>query len=245
MTSAPSHGLPKFYNEVVPLDGERHGDWRLRSSANSPWVVGHNTIPLLASEFVSAQRNYPIVFSSAGLPAPLALMGLSKRNDFFDDKGQAIGKFYIPAYVRRYPFILAKLGSEAENLTLCFDPGCGLLGKFEDGALLFEGDSPSEKTNQIVKFCQDFDTSAAFTQKFVKELQKFDLLVEGNATVKNGHGSAKPTRYAGFLIVDEKRLRDVDGSQLKEWCRNGVMSMIMAHLHSLNLVSALAERRSN
>jgi FAD/FMN-containing dehydrogenase len=39
---------------------------------------------------------------------PLALMGLNEGvNVFFDDEGTMLGESYVPAYVRRYPFLLA------------------------------------------------------------------------------------------------------------------------------------------
>ena len=34
---------------------------------------------------------------------------------------------YLPAYIRRYPFLLARLNPQSDELSLCFDSdvGCG------------------------------------------------------------------------------------------------------------------------
>src|SRR3546814_5217323 len=67
-------------------------------------------------EFVQAQRFLPIVFSAGANPVPLGLMGLNEGiNTFTDDEGKLRGPTYVPAYVRRYPFMLAKLRPDSER----------------------------------------------------------------------------------------------------------------------------------
>ena len=67
------------------------------------------------------------------------------RAVFLDEKGHAIdNNIYIPAYIRRYPFLLAKLRPESDELSLCFDSSSGAIGDFEDGEPLFDGDQPAE-----------------------------------------------------------------------------------------------------
>src|SRR3990167_5612436 len=74
-------------------------------------------------------RHHPIIFASGDNPVPLALMGLNEGvNVFVDDEGKVTQPIYIPAYVRRYPFLLAKLNPNSEELSLCFDPSANLLG---------------------------------------------------------------------------------------------------------------------
>ena len=86
-----------------------------------------------------AQRHMPIVFSTGDSVVPLALAGLNEGvNVFVDDEGKAHQPFYVPAYVRRYPYFLARLDQNAQELSLCFDTDSELVGDDPDGTGLFE-----------------------------------------------------------------------------------------------------------
>jgi len=76
-------------------------------------------LPLTIDEFPNAARNYPIVFSVGDNSVPLILMGLNEGvNTFMGEDGKFTEPAYVPAYVRRYPFLLAKLQPDAEELSL-------------------------------------------------------------------------------------------------------------------------------
>src|SRR3546814_12084348 len=79
-------------------------------------------------------------------------------------------------YIRRYPFLLARLRPDSDELSLCFDPTSGAIGKFDEGDLLFEDSKPSEATNGILDFCKSFEEAGQRTGLFVEELKKADLL---------------------------------------------------------------------
>jgi hypothetical protein len=136
MASAPQNvpQLPLFYNDLMPLNSRDHGTWRSRTTDKANWLVGQHAVPLTVEEFPQAQRHFPIVFSSGDSPVPLALMGLNEGvNVFIDEEGTVTSPIYVPAYVRRYPFMLAKLNPDAAELSLCFDPTTDLIGEFDDG----------------------------------------------------------------------------------------------------------------
>src|SRR5689334_13569574 len=131
MASAPQSPLPLFYQDLMPLNSRDHANYRARQVDKAKWVVGQNAIPLTTDEFVLAQRHFPIVFSSGDAPVPLALLGLNEGiNVFFDDEGAAREDFYVPAYIRRYPFLLARLDQNSQTMSLCFDPSSGIIGEF-------------------------------------------------------------------------------------------------------------------
>ena len=71
---------------------------------------------------------------------------------------------YIPAYMRRYPFLLARLRPDSDELSLCFDPTSGAVGEFDEGEPLFDGDQPSEATKAILQFCEQFETAGQRTR---------------------------------------------------------------------------------
>jgi hypothetical protein len=156
MASAPqASGLPLFYNELVPISLEDHGNLRARRTDKASWLAKQHAVPLTVEEFPMAQRSFPIVFSIGDNPVPLALMGMSEGvNVFVSDEGDVEANIYIPAYARRYPFMLAKLTPEAEELSLCFDPTSDLVGNFDEGNLLFEDGQPTEHIKNTLNFCE-------------------------------------------------------------------------------------------
>eukprot|EP00456_Euglypha_rotunda_P027017 TRINITY_DN21659_c0_g2_i2.p2 TRINITY_DN21659_c0_g2~~TRINITY_DN21659_c0_g2_i2.p2 ORF type:complete len:187 (-),score=63.48 TRINITY_DN21659_c0_g2_i2:10-489(-) len=138
MATAPAANLPLFYKDLVPLSSVDHANFHARSLDKAEFLINQHAVPLTADEFVSASRFYPIVFSAGDNPVPLALMGLNEGvNTFVDDEGKLINPVYVPAYVRRYPFLLAKLRPDTDELSLCFDPTSGAVGEFEEGDALF------------------------------------------------------------------------------------------------------------
>ena len=65
--------------------------------------------------------------------------------------------------MRRYPFLLARVRPDSDDLSLCFDPNAGAVGEFKDGEPLFDDDQPSEATKAILQFCEQFETAGQRT----------------------------------------------------------------------------------
>ena len=235
-TAAPNTQLPLFYKELVPLSSNVHGDYKVRQADNAMFASNAHAIPITVDEFVACQRFYPIVFSAGESPVPLVLMGLNEGvNVFLGEDGKLIGDAYVPAYIRRYPFMLARIRPDAEELSLCFDPTSGLVGPFEDGTPLFDNGNPSEVTNRVLKFCEEFELAAQRTNSFMKDLNDAGLLMDGEVSLQPP-GSDKPFLYRGFKMVSDEKLRDLRGDELRKMNQNGMLPLITAHLFSLGLV---------
>ncbi len=234
MASAP---LPLFYNGLEPLSSEVHANFRVRQQDSAPFVVGQHAIPLTIDEFPLVQRHMPVVFSVGDDAIPLALMGLNEGvNVFVDDAGKVIGDgFYVPAYIRRYPYMLAKLHPEAQELSLCFDPTSDAIGAFEDGQPLFEGKEPSQLTKDILAFNETFEQAGQRTQAFMKELKELELLMDGEVSIQP-EGAEQPFLYRGFQMVNEQKLQEMRGDQLRKMNQSGMLPLIYAHLFSLSLM---------
>jgi len=243
MASAPQASLPVFYQDLMPLNSRDHAGWKSRTTDKAPWLAGFHAVPLTAEEFPAAARNFPIVFSSGENPVPLALMGLNEGvNVFVDADGSVSENIYIPAYVRRYPFLLARLTPESEELSLCFDPTSDLLGDFEDGRPLFEGDQASELTKGLLEFCEQFEQAGMKTQAFIEELEKHKLLMDGEVAIQQD-GVDAPFVYRGFQMIDQAKLREVRGDVLRTWNQSGLLPLIYAHLFSLELIREIFGRQ--
>jgi hypothetical protein len=241
-SAAPAQQLPLLYNDLMPLSSITHANLKVRPSETAPFLSQVHAVPVTIDEFVAAQRFYPIVFSTGDAPVPLALMGLNEGvNVFVDEQGKLIGEPYIPAYVRRYPFMLARTQPGVDDLSLCFDPKSDIVGEYEDGSLLFENGQPSEATQTVLKFCEEFELSAQRTGAFIEELKSAELLIDGEASVQPTGG--EPFVYRGFQMVAEEKLRELRGDTLRKMNQNGMLPLIMAHLFSLSLVPDLFGRQ--
>ncbi len=245
MASAPQ-GLPLFYNGLEPLSSQAHADFKVRPVSAAPFLAKQHAIPVTVDEFALVQRFMPIVFSTGDDPIPLALMGLNEGvNVFVDEAGQiSAPNFYVPAYVRRYPYMLAKLTPTAEELSLCFDPTSETIGKFEDGEPLFTDGQPSELTKNILAFNEMFEQAGARTAAFMRDLAEAGLLMDGEVSIQPD-GADQPFVYRGFQMVNEEKLMDLRGDQLRKMSKSGMLPLLYAHLFSLSQMRELFQMQVN
>ncbi|WP_315759915.1 SapC family protein [Sphingomonas sp. Y38-1Y] len=239
MASAPQAQLPLFYNQLEPLSSAQHADFRVRPSSTAPFLANHHAVPLTVEEFPLVQRRMPIVFSVGDDPVPLALMGLNEGvNTFLDAEGKLLDdETYIPAYVRRYPYMLARLRPDSEELSLCFDPTSDTIGAFEEGEKLFENGEPTELTRGILSFAEQFEQAGQRTSAFMAELKEQGLLMDGEISIQPE--GAQPFVYRGFQMVDEAKLNEMRGDQLRKMQQSGMLPLVYAHLFSLSLMRDL------
>ena len=234
-TAAPNTNLPIFYRALEPIHVAAHGKMSVRSVAEMSEIAKTHAIPVTTDEFALAQRYYPIVFSVGDKPVPIALMGLNEGvNVFLKDDGHPHDpSIYIPAYMRRYPFLLARLRPDSDEMSLCFDPTAGSVGEFKDGQPLFDGEKPSQATQSILEFCEQFEAAGQRTGAFVEELSQMGLLMDGEVSIQPTD-SAQPFIYRGFKMVDEEKFRELRGDELRKMNQNGMLALIYAHLFSLS-----------
>lgn len=247
MASAPQQPqLPLFYKDLMPLNSRDHKGWKSKGFDDASYIGSTHAIPVTVDEFVDVQRHFPIVFTAGDEPLPIALMGLNEGvNTFIDDNGKLIEDVYLPAYTRRYPFMLARLRPDSDELSLCFDPAAGVVGQFDDGNELFDDNGePSEFTKNVLDFCQKFEESGHRTKNFVSELKKHDLLMDGEIAITLNENPEQPFTYRGFQMVDEKKLRELPNETVIELHNNGVLILIHAHLFSLNLMRVIFARQN-
>ncbi|MBX7531751.1 SapC family protein [Qipengyuania sp. 1XM1-15A] len=246
MASAPKQPqLPLFFNDLMPLNSKDHKNFRTRSVDSAPWLSKAHAIPLTVDEFVQSQRHFPIVFSSGDNPLPLALMGLNEGvNTFVDDAGKVTEAVYIPAYIRRYPFMLAKLQQDATDLSLMFDPTTDAVGEFDEGERLFDDEgNTTDATKRVLEFCQHFEQAAQRTQAFLTELKDNGLLMDGEVAIQR-EGEEQPFLYRGFKMVDQEKLRELSDEKVAEWHKNGILMLVHAHIYSLELMRTIFARQA-
>ncbi len=246
MASAPQDPqLPMLYNDLMPLNTRDHKNFRNRQREAAPWLAKQHMVPVLADEFVPVARHFPIIFATGENPLPIALMGLNEGvNTFIDEEGKVIDPIYMPMYVRRYPFLLARLSDQNDELSLCFDPTSDAIGEFDEGERLFNDDgSTTEHTQAILDFCNNFEQGGQRTKAMTDELIKYDLLIDGEVGIERSSDPGKPYVYRGFRMIDHNKLREVDDATIARWNKDGMLPLIYAHLASLDLMRIVFARQ--
>jgi len=119
--------MPMFYKSPRPLDRTKDSRLKLSRPSHFKFTAHTNAIPLLIDEFPMASAYYPVVFAAGPVPIPAAVVGLHNDNNLFlDEAGQWANGAYLPAYIRRYPFILMD-DPEQKQFVLCIDESSDML----------------------------------------------------------------------------------------------------------------------
>ena len=224
-----SPALPLFYSNPHSLSVERHGDKAISTNADYAFARETNSVPLTAMEFSRAIRDYPIVFSAADPVVPVAILGLrGSKNQFVEDDGAWRAGTYIPAYVRRYPFILMESPDKLQY-TLCVDEVPSHL--VDEGQKLFENDEPAEICKKALEFCSSYQGQHAFTLEFTALLEKYSLLVDNKASITLASG--EQLSLSGFRVIDEEKFTALPDDVFLEWRQRGWIPLVYCHLLSM------------
>ena len=219
-----------MFETAVTLDSKIHAGHGYRPVADYGFARNVLSAPLAWTEVVQASREFPIVFPETGRMVPVALMGYTAHDNLWvDEKGTWTGR-YIPAHLRRYPFVLGEQ-SEAGRFVVMVEPGA----LSEDGtgeALFADGQVPS---GGIVERARDFlitfQRELNETETFFAPLREAGILVSQVFTVRNGDAQIGQVRD---LQTVDTGLAALDDATLAGWVRSGLMGLVMAHLHSLD-----------
>jgi len=235
---------PLFYKKVVPLNKEEHKKLSIAPVEDYKHTKDTNSLYIAAVEFLKASKEYPIVFvkSSDQDIYPVVMLGLkNNENLFVGGKGEWLAN-YIPAYVRRYPFILATTTTNSgTNFTVCIDESYPGLNSKNKGEKLFTADGKeSALLKQSVKFLQEYQNHFQLTRIFCNNINKLELLepMQANAELKGG----KKFAMRGFLVVNRKKLKELAPAKLAELVQADHMELIYAHLNSLDNLEGLLKK---
>lgn len=247
--AAQMTGNVLFYKNPEPLTPEHHGALGVKRIDHPYAFVGQSHIvPVTVTEFAPCALSYPIVFIGNETKTPLAVMGLRQgENLFINEVGDFRPDAYVPAFVRRYPFVYAN-EPNSDRMILCVDRGADFVSEQPD-VPFFENGQPSAYTQQAMQFCNDFETERQRTVSFMKLLEENDLLTQrdANFTPRNPDGSAgQPQKIADYWAVTEEKVAKLSQKKLAELRDNGALGQIYAHMNSLlgwdRLIAVAMER---
>jgi hypothetical protein len=235
MPAGQLSGNVLFYSNPEPLSIEMHGGLGVNRTAKPYSFVAHtHVVPLTVAEFAAAALSYPVIFVGE-TKTPLAVMGLAEgQNLFVSADGDFRTEAYIPAFVRRYPFVFANDDAN-ERLILCIDRKANFISDKPE-VPFFEDGQPSPYTQNAMQFCNEFEGERRRTESFVQLLRDFDLfdVREAVFTPTNPDGSpGAPQKLADYYCVSEERLRALPTDKFIQLRDNGALGQIYAHIVSL------------
>jgi hypothetical protein len=234
--AAEFSGNVLFYSRPEPLSRELHSKIGLkRMDRPFGFAAQTNVVPLTVGEFPMAGLSFPIIFAGERYQ-PLAVMGVRQGTNLYvgADGAFEVGA-YIPAYIRRYPFVLANDQSR-EQLVVCIDRAASMLSEDYDLPFFNESGEPTDYTNGCIQFCNDFETEGRRTESFVSLLRELDLfeIARSTFTPNNPDGTqGEPQPIAEYFAVSEAKLKALPQEKLLELVGNGAVAQIYAHMMSL------------
>jgi len=230
-----------FYDDPQILNSELHADLRIAVPQNAGFAANAQAVPVLLSEFADLALEYPIVFVKAedGSWLALALTGLEPERNLFVDAAGNWAANYVPASVRRYPFVLAN--GEAGSFTVAVDMA---LASDEDTALpLFDdAGNPAPVLQNAIGFLQSFQGQSQQTSALISRFEDLEMLTEAQFQLRNADGGMRNVN--GFFIVEEARLNTLRDDTILDMFRKGQMSVVQTHLLSLKNIAALQRREA-
>ena len=234
---------PLFYRDVVLLSRDRHKDWFVDMAQGYEFTRATNSIYIAGTEFPMASREYPIVFAKDNHNnlVPVAMLGLRQdQNLMLAANGTWLGS-YIPAYIRRYPFILGNVAAEPNNYAVCIDESyCGFNTVGEGERLITENGGHGEILSNSVKFLEEFHQHSEITAAFCKAIAEAGLVepMQANFSMKSGSSFS----LAGLHCVPRNKIKALSAEQLKDFADRDYLDLLYLHIYSLSNLDKLITR---
>jgi hypothetical protein len=228
-----------IYKSAVPITRVRHGDSCVESSGNYAFSGEVNSVPLMAVEFPQAASEYPIVFAGADSEImPAVILGLRGNENLYLSDDNSWKARYIPAFVRRYPFVFTRSG---DRFVLCVDEESESFNREGRGERLFgEDGKPSAYVDKVLKFLEEYQAQFTRTQRFCARLNKLDLLEPMQAQVTLPAG--RSMSLSGFKAVNRDKLKALGGDTLAEMAKTDELELLYLHLQSMRNFAEVRDR---
>lgn len=234
---------PPGYGVIAAVDKQRHAGLGVKPGLDYRWCSKLNAAFINAAEFGKAALDYPIAFardSQSDEFVPMAILGLrQKENLFVEDSGQWREQCYVPAYFRRYPFCIAEVpmpdGAAAQQM-VCVEEdqlvamAMPLFGKNGEQTAAWE---------PIMRLLEAIENARQQTRVLTRRLEALGLLTPFDAVAMPKNG--KPLRLQGLFRVDEEKLQQIPGKDLRTLMKKGELRAIYAHLVSLENFARLLD----
>ncbi|MFC0180281.1 SapC family protein [Thorsellia kenyensis] len=232
------NNYPLFYKNPAVLNTRDHAKIAITQEIDFSFAKETIIIPVVVSEFMPLIRHYPIVFTQSENPSAVAIMGIKQNENLFVNDGQWKADTYIPAYVRRYPFIFFDANQE-DNKTqqfLAIDLEAKIVDLdnstlAEDRFLFNKEGEQTDLLKAALTFCENFHREGMITQEFIKALKQHDLLQSNSLNMKSPSGEEQ--KIDGFMLIDQAKYQALSDDTLLEFQKKGWAALITLQMASL------------
>lgn len=230
-----------IYETATPVNRGRHASLAVKIGNDFAFSASVNSVPLMVAEFSQVASEMTIVFAGQGEDViPAVLLGIRENeNLFIDESGKWLGK-YVPAFLRRYPFVFSST-DDGKNFTLCIDESFEGANNDGRGERLFDAEGEqTQYLKSVLGFLQAYQVQFQRTKALTGRLRAFNLLepMQAQFTLPDGRN----LMLSGFEVVSRERLRAISPEQLTALFGFDDFELIYLHLQSLRNLQATAER---
>lgn len=230
-----------IYETAVPISSGRHSDCFVEAGTDYSFARKVNSVPLMAVEFPHAAAEYAVVFAGAKeAMMPAVILGVRENENLYLSEGGDWAARYVPAFVRRYPFVFST-ADDAKTFMLCVDEAFPGFNREARGQRLFGDDGkPTPYVNNVLKFLQEYQAQFRRTQAFCKKVSDLELLEPMQAQISTDSGER--LSLSGFWAVNRSKLKALPGETLAELAKTDELELLYLHMQSMRNFDGLKGR---
>lgn len=242
-----------MFKTPEPVNPGKHARLKISAAPNYRYAATELVTPFVSGEMWQVAREYVTVFPLHADALPLAVLGAEVGvNAYVGDGSPGTPAWwgrYVPAHLRRYPFVLAPRAADAgdanndQRFTLCLDAAALQLNEVEGRPLFTADGQPAELLKEVQQALLGLQQDFAITQALVQQIDQAGLLVAHNLQVNRA--GREPVALSGFRVVDQTKLRACAPDVLAELARTRALDLVYAHIGSLsNLQDGLLAKKA-
>ncbi len=224
-----------IYQNPIFLNAVTHKSTRIAPVARYDFATNLNSVVIVGQEFLESAKHYPVVFTKTQNQEiiPVSILGLrNNENLFVDADGKWEKDRYVPAFFRRYPFILVANARQDGSYSVCVDADYPGFDADEGMPLFDENGETTEQFKKVIEFLRGYNAQYETTRDMIRMLTEFDLFKDFSANITLPAG--EKIGFARLMMVDEMAMFNLEDEKILDLFRKGYLAWIYAHLYSLS-----------
>lgn len=222
-----------MFERKTALQFAEHRNLKIHETNNYEFARSEILAPFVFDEMADIAREYPIVFPDNGSDLPSALLGLEAgQNAYVGSDGIWQGT-YIPAHIRRYPFLFGTLPGEnpdPNRFIILFDPDAPHFRDPNGYRVFTDKGELSDHMKRRIELLEQIQKNIDRTRVMVRELTASGILVERAISIRRE--GQQERRITGIRVVDENMLNQLPDAEFNALHQKGLLPLIYSQLLS-------------
>ncbi|MFT4887927.1 MAG: hypothetical protein ACJAY7_001171 [Pseudohongiellaceae bacterium] len=226
----------------VPLQNDKHANLKTTQSGDYTRHKERHLIPIIAQDFFTLAAEFPVVFvknNEAGEFIPVAVMSLREGQNLYcaTEEWQAQ---VVPLSFNNAPFSIARTDPEGEQFVVLIDEESPMLGETDGEPLFKEGGEKTEYLEKRIESLLHVAQQVQQTQAICKLFEEKNLFTTNQVQLQH-RPDGKTYNIDGIYTINETALNELSDEDVLELRSKGLLSMIYAHLTSLQQLRRLSK----